>query len=300
MAPPIPFLPSKKPNFTILAPPRLSHNTLHNPNDIPLHHLRRTPLPLITLNQSHDRNTELPRVQPLLRQPLAARYPPTLSPHPSQPPHNRPGSGGAWMLSFVGLAPSYLPGDEGWWGREYVEFTLVSTFISSITMLSIQPHQEPRFLIPLLVPFAALVGNSTFFGGVRKLFWTTWMISNILPTLAFAIFYRGHVILSVFHIRTLLDEYSDGSTDVRIVYWETYMPPWHLFVTGTDLAGASPFTLLTTLSPIQDAYLIALLDATPRNHVWYYNTRYPHSKRDHLDEVWEVGLRVGLTLGMFR
>ncbi|KDQ55203.1 glycosyltransferase family 22 protein [Jaapia argillacea MUCL 33604] len=109
----------------------------------------------------------------------------------------------------------------------------------AVTILSMQPHQEPRFLIPLLVPFVALVGNSIFFGR------TTWIISNILLTLLFGVFHQGGVIPSLFHLRTILDERTIGSKDVRIVYWKTYMPPRHLL--GVSQSGQLPSPLLSNL-----------------------------------------------------
>ncbi|KDQ54939.1 glycosyltransferase family 22 protein [Jaapia argillacea MUCL 33604] len=220
----------------------------------------------------------------------------------------------SWVWLRVFLREMKVGGGGGAWS--FVNQTLVFTIISSVTILSIQPHQEPRFLIPLLVPFVALVGNSRFFARVGKVFWTTWIVSNILLTILFGIFHQGGVIPSVFHLRTLLDERSIGSKDVRIVYWKTYMPPGHLLgvsqldgdsgkVTITDLAGASPSTLLTTLSPLTltantDIYLIAPIYAMP--HIpclVLQHGIFPHLNLDHLDEVWEVGLRDGLTLGVF-
>ncbi|KDQ49778.1 hypothetical protein JAAARDRAFT_200532 [Jaapia argillacea MUCL 33604] len=146
--------------------------------------------------------------------------------------------------------------------------------------LSIQAYPEPRFLIPLLVPFVALTGNSTFFGMVGKI---TWIISNIFLTSLSGVFHQGGVIPSLFHLRNLLHEYVDSGK-----------------ITTADIASTSP-SAFSTLSPTQDTYLIALLDATPRIPCLALQPEiFPHMNLDPLDEVWEVGLRDGLTSGMFR
>lgn len=53
-----------------------------------------------------------------------------------------------------------------------------SAIIVPTAILSIQPHQEPRFLIPMIVPLVLLVKDATFFRSgttssrkLRKIFW---------------------------------------------------------------------------------------------------------------------------------
>jgi GPI mannosyltransferase 4 len=45
------------------------------------------------------------------------------------------------------------------------------TIVCSLIILSIQPHQEPRFLAPLIVPFTVLVANSGYLQAAKKPFW---------------------------------------------------------------------------------------------------------------------------------
>ncbi|KDQ49794.1 hypothetical protein JAAARDRAFT_200547 [Jaapia argillacea MUCL 33604] len=122
-----------------------------------------------------------------------------------------------------------------------VNQTLVFTIISSITTLLIQAYPEPRFLIPLLVPFVALAGNSTFFGMVGK---TTWIISNIFQTSLSGVIHQAGVIPSLFHLRALLNERSIGSKIVKIVYRKTYMPSRHL------LGVSQPALIFTIVSSV--------------------------------------------------
>lgn len=48
---------------------------------------------------------------------------------------------------------------------------MILTFFISLAILSIQPHQEPRFLMPFLPLFVIFVGNSNYLLGNSKIFW---------------------------------------------------------------------------------------------------------------------------------
>ncbi len=50
----------------------------------------------------------------------------------------------------------------------FVACTLCIIF--SLIVLSLQPHQEPRFLTPLVVPFVVLVTNSGYIETVNRVF----------------------------------------------------------------------------------------------------------------------------------
>lgn len=54
----------------------------------------------------------------------------------------------------------------------------VYVIITSLLLLSMQPHQEPRFLTPLLVPFIILIGNSGFISRVGKWFWVSYVFGH--------------------------------------------------------------------------------------------------------------------------
>lgn len=47
------------------------------------------------------------------------------------------------------------------------------TVLSALVLLSFQPHQEPRFLIPLVFPTILLVANSSIIDRLGKLFWVS-------------------------------------------------------------------------------------------------------------------------------
>ncbi len=63
------------------------------------------------------------------------------------------------------------------YGFECTRLTYATVFNwvrwSGTTLLSIQPHQEPRFLIPLVAPMVALVVGNGRILRAGKLFWVT-------------------------------------------------------------------------------------------------------------------------------
>ena len=54
----------------------------------------------------------------------------------------------------------------------------IGVILLSLAVLSLQPHQEPRFLTPLLVPFVVLVANSGYLKTASKLFWVRNMLAS--------------------------------------------------------------------------------------------------------------------------
>jgi phosphatidylinositol glycan class Z len=48
---------------------------------------------------------------------------------------------------------------------------IIQIIIVSLTVLSMQPHQEPRFLVPLLLPIIVLVANTGQLACLGKAFW---------------------------------------------------------------------------------------------------------------------------------
>lgn len=120
-----------------------------------------------------------------------------------------------------------------------------------LLLLSFFPHQEPRFLIPLLCPLAVL-GTAEIFGSKSKRYITiSWVIFNVFALAFFGFAHQGGVIRAISRLRhdAVGAEHPQATTDA--VFWRTYMPPRHLFLSRKhrfpaergyrvhDLAGAS-------------------------------------------------------------
>ncbi|KAI0708537.1 Alg9-like mannosyltransferase family-domain-containing protein [Earliella scabrosa] len=194
---------------------------------------------------------------------------------------------------------------------------------SGTTLLSIQPHQEPRFLIPLVTPMVALVVNHGRILRAGKLFWASWILSNVVLALLFGVLHQGGVLPSIFRVHDIVFDPVTGiaTQDIRVVYWKTYMPPRHLLavaeddvtseaVTIADLAGSSPDGVVRALRipPPTTRNLAVLLVApihamgslgTTQACLTERNRVFPHLDLDHIGEAVEVGWRDGLSLGIF-
>jgi GPI mannosyltransferase 4 len=137
-----------------------------------------------------------------------------------------------------------------------------AVILFGLAVLSVAPHQEPRFLLPLLTPLI-LVKSTTTLGGtsIWKYFITLWIMFNMTILSLFGVVHQAGVVHSLLGIGqsesiTLVD---DQNQSLYIIYWRTYMPPTFLTRTGgsentctqdirvVDLNGSSLSTLLDTI-----------------------------------------------------
>jgi phosphatidylinositol glycan class Z len=91
------------------------------------------------------------------------------------------------------------------------------TIISGLGFLSFAPHQEPRFLAPLLVPLAILVGNTNLWSSTRLR--SIWIAFNVLFLVVFGILHQGGIVPAI------LSSAITHDTPLSIVFHRTYMPP---------------------------------------------------------------------------
>lgn len=120
------------------------------------------------------------------------------------------------------------------------EIMLLLTFISPLILLSIIPHQEPRFIIPLIVPFSLLYStqNLRSFLSYKSLTFV-WVCSNLFCFLFYGFIHQAGVYSSINYLSNVI-----GSNSC-VIYYKTYMPPRYLFhitekhnnVNVHDLAG---------------------------------------------------------------
>ncbi|KAI8877059.1 glycosyltransferase family 22 protein [Backusella circina FSU 941] len=130
---------------------------------------------------------------------------------------------------------------------------LLGIFITGLTGLSIMPHQEARFLCPLLVPLVLIYTWKK--PRLATSFWISWVLFNIATTYIFAVVHQGGIIpvlsllqhqKSVIHNCHALDT-SDLSCflggnesqqqynlTTNIIFYKTYMPPRHLLVINDE------------------------------------------------------------------
>ncbi|KAK9727564.1 alpha 1,2 mannosyltransferase [Basidiobolus ranarum] len=146
-----------------------------------------------------------------------------------------------------------------------------------IAVLSIMPHQEPRFLLPIFFPVIFILSDK--YKQMSKGFWSLFILFNISGLLIFGILHQGGIIPVISHIQheikksvfcSLYEEHlhcqhssplhgNEVDTQFKlrtnVIFYKTYMPPQHLFTIKkgdriylVDLAGASLESLEKTLT----------------------------------------------------
>lgn len=99
---------------------------------------------------------------------------------------------------------------------------------SGTLLLSIIPHQEPRFLlptVPLLLSCIRVPTTKIW----NRVFWISWGIFNVLLAVIMGIYHQGGVVPAQLAIPSLIVE-SMNSTfseahNIEVFWWKTYPPP---------------------------------------------------------------------------
>ncbi|KAI9092683.1 Alg9-like mannosyltransferase family-domain-containing protein [Phlyctochytrium arcticum] len=99
------------------------------------------------------------------------------------------------IISIKGL----LIGSER---RSLLNMTNVCTLVGGLSLLSAVPHQEPRFLVPILTPLILLavpvIHKMT--PGQSKFFWSVWILFNVMMTIGLGVVHQGGVIPSLLYL----------------------------------------------------------------------------------------------------
>lgn len=108
-------------------------------------------------------------------------------------------------------------------GRDPVDVVCAWTVSFSIAFFSLFRHQEPRFLLPLLVPVTVLSYRHL---AASKLLIAVWTAVNVGCLLFFGFVHQGGVVPCLLRLRSALN--VDACEPARVVFSHTYMPPRHL------------------------------------------------------------------------
>jgi hypothetical protein len=116
--------------------------------------------------------------------------------------------------------------------------------LSGVLILSFAPHQEPRFLIPSMVPLVFLWGRQVVGEGVletsnalkrrsklSRLLLVLWVLFNTIPYIFFGWLHQGGLIQSLLRLENsgrIIRIKSDAPLPQAIIYYKTYMPPTFL------------------------------------------------------------------------
>lgn len=141
--------------------------------------------------------------------------------------------------------PKYKPDDTECERSSSHEVTLLLFYFVPLTALSLFNHQEPRFLIPLVLPLVLLVSS---YSSTTKIKCVVVVMFNVLGALFFGCLHQGGLVPSLFHIQRILQSTpSSGNMSHHhtLLFTHTYMPPHYLLnlrkgqtsVEIIDLAG---------------------------------------------------------------
>ncbi|KAH6943678.1 hypothetical protein HPB50_025600 [Hyalomma asiaticum] len=108
------------------------------------------------------------------------------------------------------------------------------TLLLPLFALSLFKHQEPRFLVPLLVP-AVLVAQRHF-SAKLVIFWS---VANLLCLVFFGYIHQGGLLPCMAHVRDRLTQHRQDNTTATIMFAGTYMPPRHLLAVKQDETGVT-------------------------------------------------------------
>ena len=115
---------------------------------------------------------------------------------------------------------------------------LTGTFI-----LSLVPHQEPRFLIPcipLLLTCIRLPSSDRW----RRNFWISWTIFNALMAILMGIYHQGGVIPAQIAMPQVVK--TANTSNVTVFWWKTYPAPTYLIGAPTlDYGSTQPINVTT-------------------------------------------------------
>ncbi|XP_059483413.1 GPI mannosyltransferase 4 [Neocloeon triangulifer] len=98
-----------------------------------------------------------------------------------------------------------------------------ASFIVPLLALSIFPHQEPRFLLPLVIPLTFL--HAQFILNYRKWLKKSWYVLNALAVLFFGFFHQGGVWFLASHLRDSGLAHPKPLNAVHLVTSQIYIVP---------------------------------------------------------------------------
>lgn len=107
---------------------------------------------------------------------------------------------------------------------------------SGTLILSLIPHQEPRFLlpcVPLLLTCVRLPHSAEW----RRYFWITWIIFNATLGILMGVYHQGGIVPAQLAIPELINRTNASVSQVEVFWWKTYPPPTYLL--GAHGEGAA-------------------------------------------------------------
>ncbi|KAF1563975.1 UNVERIFIED_CONTAM: GPI mannosyltransferase 4, partial [Eudyptes pachyrhynchus] len=171
---------------------------------------------------------------------------------------------------------SYCHGSSGLLAHSEGNPTLLLFYFVPLAFLSLFSHQEPRFLIPLILPLVLFSTSQN-----RAVKWKhIIIIFNVLGALLFGCLHQGGLIPCLLHLEQLMHspESSNHPRHYTLLFAHTYMPPRSLLnikkrdtrVEVIDMAGSEEETLCRTVEQrannftCSDCHVFVIIPGTVR------------------------------------
>lgn len=181
--------------------------------------------------------------------------------------------------------------------------------------LSIFPHQEARFLLPLIYPLILFIVPILLKQTFHQYIFRIWLLFNIILSLLYGHLHQGGLLSALHHVHN--SPVTNISTKILVTY-HTYMPPGYLVTSMTnsekklsietiiiDLQGAKREEFDRMIEKIFNEYsmmntqVFVILPGTCQNHLIYLKEQHytvnlieqfgPHLDLDHsFDEPFHV------------
>ncbi|WVW80343.1 hypothetical protein I302_102323 [Kwoniella bestiolae CBS 10118] len=171
------------------------------------------------------------------------------------------------------------------------------TAMFAISALSIFPHQEPRFLIPI-VPLLLSSIRIPQSGKGKKLWIVMWVSFNVIMGTFMGVYHQGGIVPVQLHISENIA--GKGKGEVDVYWWKTYSPP--IWLLGDDSQGVNTIRVFSgdVIQPIKDSavldqekttYLVAPWSSTSLDQ--YVNAGLEDGEI-RLEEVWRYDRHLNL------
>lgn len=116
------------------------------------------------------------------------------------------------------------------------------TLLLPLCALSLFKHQEPRFLVPLLIPVVLMAQRHSS----TKLMETWWGLLNGVGILFFGYMHQGGLIPCMLDVHSHLAQYKLDNMNATVMFAHTYMPPRHLLTVKEDSVAVDIVDMMGT------------------------------------------------------
>ncbi|KAF7596282.1 alpha 1,2 mannosyltransferase [Aspergillus hancockii] len=195
------------------------------------------------------------------------------------------------------LGPAYIMMAISLWGLPAIPAWLKNTravsALSATVILSIFPHQEPRFLIPC-VPLLL----SCFRVSKSRLFLATWIIFNAALGFLMGVYHQGGIVPAQLAMPSIISASTIGPSNISlggttsvsatVFWWKTYSPPLWLLGNNDGLSlDIETRDLMGIPGPGMVEELMKLLPSCDVDHT------------EHIDSVFVVAPKSATFLGQY-